>query len=553
MQATLADKGPQKEGVAQGLVSKGHHLPKEIQNTMLPKTQKANQWPSLNPASIFQSVAATEWVFKFFSDAGGVGADVNAAWASVLAQPGQFVAHTPTASLWKVVASAEFGFLGWRVTIELKGEDRFFVLKPERACLQWNRIVKLEEWLHVPVEGCLLQPGAGPVGWMPVGQPQPLDVALVAAGVPLTAQQISKLLKEFNVHAPLSMGKAALEAKLIETVLPEGDQQQAKATLKNNKDVQAKEDDITSELSEIISELGQDEFNQQDLKEYKKKKKVMRLKRKLGELDKPVPKKKAKGKGKGRGKAKGKGDKGQEGAKKRKGKPFMSTFAKKLKAKEEANEGQKAKEADAEAEAEAAGAGVEEVLGGPGQTLEASEDAAGGPGQALEASGPSSSSKGPVQESKGPLMVNYEAIPKKKAEKGEKDPGPGAVKRTREPKHKSPDEILSQLTPPTCYIGLSATDNRFTSTMKAQSALFTGRMKQATMTCSFGARMAWQDALRSVHEFNWRKWFMVKDEHPLKEGQAEQTPGNIPNHLLEQLEPHIQALPARKTQKPSKG
>eukprot|EP00438_Fugacium_kawagutii_P036662 Skav236023 [mRNA] locus=scaffold1524:87232:91566:- [translate_table: standard] len=560
MQATFVDKGKQKEGVAHALVSRGHHLPKEVQDMMLPKTQKASFWPSPNPASIFQSVAATEWIFKAFSDIAGLGANVNAAWASVLAQPGQFVAHTPTASLWKVVASAEYGFLGWMVTIEVQGEDRFFLLQPDRKCLQWNHIVNLEEWLHVPVEGCLVDTARGPVGWKPVGQPQPLDVALVAAGVPLTAQQMSKLLAVFGVHAPINIGKAALETKLIETILPELAHQHAKDNLKANKEAQAKEDDITSELSEIISELGQDEFNQQDLKEYKKKKKVQRMKRKLGEMDKPVQGRQKKGKGKGRGKGQGK-SKGKVGGKKggkKKGICFMQKFATKMKKQEEqAGEPQQveadyvAHDAPPDASQAPEASGASSSSKGP--PLDAPVGAAQDPeSQAPEASGASSSKGLPLTEDKTPLRVNYEAIPKKKAEKTEKDAAEPAVKRAREPKHKSPDEILSQLAPPTCYIGLSATDHRFTSTMKAHSDLYVGRMKQQTMTCSFANRLSWQDALRSVHEFNWRKWYMVKDKHPLREGQVEQTPGNIPDHLLEQLEAHIQALPARKAAKASK-
>eukprot|EP00438_Fugacium_kawagutii_P019946 Skav209629 [mRNA] locus=scaffold4224:82940:87399:+ [translate_table: standard] len=488
MKANLVDQGSKKEGVAKALVSKGHHLPKEIQNMMLPKTQKANSWPSPNPASIFQSVAASEWLALVFSDAGGGGgADANDAWASVLAQPGQFVAHIPSSSLWKVVASAEYGFLAWLATVEMQQGERFFVLKPNRACLQWKHIVDLQE--------C-------------------------------------------------------------------------------DKEIQAKEDDISSELSEIISELGQDEFNQQDLKEYKKKKKVQRMKRKLGELDKPVQGRGKKGKGRGKGKGKGKGPGKEKGKGAKKKRTFMSKFAKKMGEEEgQAGGGQEKVEEVAEKDEGQAGDGQEKVeevgekdASGASQALEPSSSSKGpakaevtgeASGEASQAPEPSSSSKGPSQpESKEHLLVNYEAIPKKKAEKTEKGAGSkepeAAVKRPREPKHKSPDEILSQLAPPTCYIGLSATDHRFTSTMKAQSDLYVGRMKQQTMTCSFGARLSWQDALRSVHEFNWRKWHVVKAEHPLREGQVEQVPGSIPNHFFEQLESHIQSLPPKKAAKAAK-
>ena len=71
-------------------------------------------------------------------------------------------------------------------------------------------------------------------------------------------------------------------------------------------------------------------------------------------------------------------------------------------------------------------------------------------------------------------------------------------------------------------------------------------MKQKGFTASFAQRHSWQDALANIHEFNWRKWHMVKEELPLPEGMSAQTPGVVPKDVLDQLAPYIQRLPTLK-------
>ena len=92
--------------------------------------------------------------------------------------------------------------------------------------------------------------------------------------------------------------------------------------------------------------------------------------------------------------------------------------------------------------------------------------------------------------------------------------------KKRESRQKSPEEILSLITPPTCYIGLSRQDHRWTSTNPWEGSKFTGKLKQTRFSSSFAQRVCWQDALRNVHEFNWRKWRIVKEAHPLPEGRT---------------------------------
>ena len=134
------------------------------------------------------------------------------------------------------------------------------------------------------------------------------------------------------------------------------------------------------------------------------------------------------------------------------------------------------------------------------------------------------------------------ALTKTPTTKKASTPVPGQ-KKEREPKRKSPEEVLSLMTPPRCQIGISFTDHRFTSKMAFESKEFTGRMKQQTFTVSFAQRLSWDQALKRVHEYNWRKWHMVKEQLPLPAGQEPQTPGEVPQHVMEQLKPTIDALP----------
>ena len=65
------------------------------------------------------------------------------------------------------------------------------------------------------------------------------------------------------------------------------------------------------------------------------------------------------------------------------------------------------------------------------------------------------------------------------------------------------------------------------------------------MTSSFASRN-WKEALQAVHEFNWRKWHVLKDKLPLEKGQVEQVPGKIPEHIFLDLKPFIDELPPLK-------
>ena len=78
----------------------------------------------------------------------------------------------------------------------------------------------------------------------------------------------------------LTLAKNAIMKLLIDLVVPEELKETALAHLK-----QEKEEDFDSDLSEVISELGQDDGNAQDLKSYKEKKRNYKIKKKLAEKE----------------------------------------------------------------------------------------------------------------------------------------------------------------------------------------------------------------------------------------------------------------------------
>ena len=485
---------PQDERVhlAKSLKATQHHLPKAIQNLMVPISGK-NRWPSPNPASLFASVAATEWVFKFFGEGREVdpGTTANDAWLSILAQPGHFLVQQSQHTLWKVMARAEYGFLAWQAHIEVSDGQRIYLLEANPSCIQWRHIVDLSDWLQVPVKPTMMYENVGPLGWVASGNPLPLDVAVVQAAISLTVKQMRSLLKLYNVKVAGNASRATVEKMLVETVLQdEAMRQEAFKKFKAKTKTKDDDDDLDSELSEVISELAQDEFNQQDLKEYKQKKKVTRLKRKLSSKE-PLEDKKPKRRAKAKAKA--------AASNKRKAPSyFIHGVLKRRKQRAGADELVDAtKEALADKNAVVEAGNVEAMSSTPAKhEVEAP--------LAPEGSGPASSSgsKGPAPAEPASLVMYDKALTKTPTTKKASTPVPGQ-KKEREPKRKSPEEVLSLMTPPRCQIGISFTDHRFTSKMAFESKEFTGRMKQQTFTVSFAQRLSWDQALKRVHEYNW--------------------------------------------------
>ena len=285
-------------------------------------------------------------------------------------------------------------------------------------------------------------------------------------------------------------------------------------------------------------DLDKEEGNQQDIRDLKDRKRKLHAKRKIAARDGPVEAKKKKGKGKGKGKGKKKGggkNKGKKGHDRGGGKtPFMHAFARKR-----ARVAHQAQEEEALPKEEA---------------MEVDEPAnqSKPPDEVADEEGPlpSSSSKGPgsaqaADHEEGPLPSSSSKGPEHvqpKAEARGGDEGKGGIKKA----HKSPEEILGQLSPPGCFIGIDYNAWRFQSNFKVKPAVNEALLppyNKNTMSQTFHKVRSWEAALEQVHKFNWEKYQLIKHEvPPLPTGEVAQTPGKIPDQLLEALRPVIQKM-----------
>ena len=513
-----------KEGVAKQLRSQGHDLGENMQRLMVPKS-KVHTWPSPSPASLFGSTAATMWLFHYWGNAALKEVNVNSSWLSCIAKPGAILAQRSTSMLVKVLASTEFAFLGALVQVDVSLTDRRYVCRASRDSIFWHFITDLEDWCELQVEPCLITAG-GAVGWAASGGTLPMETALCLHGPTITFQQIKKLIIYLGGEAPKGTPSKKVIAKLlIEMVVPEDQHPEALAHM--IPDGKA-EDVLDSDMSELISELGQDDGNAQDLKDLKDKKKLSRMKRNMKQGDEPVlprPKRKAKGKGKGKGKKPGQ-KQGKKGL-------WASMLDKAKKKRKEEKEAQQKDAQEKEAEAEAA-----QPPPPPAEIFEEAPPAPASSSADPPEPAPSSPPAEPASSSAPPPQPAPSLPP---AEEHAPMDTMEEPRRRGEKKHSSP-EILEKLDPPGCKITLGHSDHRFASTFEAYSPVLEGKMKQSYFSRTFVQKRNWQTALIEVHKHNWTKWLLVKDQFPLPPGKEEQVPGEIPQEIFDQLAPIIAGL-----------
>ncbi len=120
---------------------------------------------------------------------------------------------------------------------------------------------------------------------------------------------------------------------------------------------------------------------------------------------------------------------------------------------------------------------------------------------------------------------------------------PGTPGMTRAKKYKTPEEVLDMLQPPGCKFTLGYRDHRFSSKFDVDAPGLEGKMKQKTFSKTFVERRGWREALQEVHAHNWKKWNIVRDRFPLRDGVEPQEPGNIPEDIFAALQPTIEGLP----------
>ena len=516
-----------KEPIAKKLATKGHKLTGNLQEMMLPKS-RWQTWPSPSPASLFQAVCATEWLMKFCGKPQEYTCSINEAWLSVLAKRGWFLANKTSASLVKVVASCEYAFLGWiseAAPVPHWGGQVAYTLVEKSTGISWYHITDLDEWLVIPTEPRLLTEVRGPVGWVKCGDPMSLQAAMCMEGcATLIVQQMKALVLKLGGTPPKPATKRAYQELLISMCLEKSLQAEALKKVEESGKKETEDSEIDSQFSEVLSDLGKDDGNRQDLKELAQKRQTQKVKRKLAARDKPVEegkkKKKSKSKGKGKAKGKGKGKKDKKQANK-----FMAKFAQKFKAG-----GGKGHPGSAEA--------------APGLVEEQEPDKpAVVEGKAAVPEGPE---KPAVVEGQAAVPEGGEQPGSEEAASPEdKEAEVGKVRAPFKKTHKSPDEILSQITPPYCFIGLGFNDWRFQSSWKLPAKVqeeLLPPFSQKSMSKTFYKARPWKEALEEVHRFNWQKFRLVKDHLSLPSNLVVQDPGVIPQNVLDALEPIINSM-----------
>lgn len=510
-----------KEGVKTIMLSHTHRLPKDMQNLMVPKSKLAT-WPSPSPASLFQSAASTQWLFEFWEGKGKTlpnNLACNDAWKSVLATPGTTVAQRSTGIVAKVIASGEYSFLAWLLSIEKQDGETFMVMRPHRDNLKWFHLYDLEDWVVIPTKPALLNKQRGPVGWQKNGDAMSIELALCLAGLPITVKRMKSLIGLLGGEVPKgNASRKEVEEVLLECVVPEHKKVEARQSMNKPK----QDEDIDSEFSEVLSELGQDEANRTDIKDLRSKQRNARLKRKGAVKDQEVgkAKKRKTGKGKGKGKGRGKG-KGKGVKRKGLGEQFIGIALKRMKASHDQHDQQPP----------------------PSSEKKHPEPEAREPMPESEPKPTSSSSASKPTSASGPEHSGQEASSAEHSEA--KAPGPsapGTGSKTPAPKvYKSPEEILQQISPPGCFIGISQPEHRWTSRFPCSDKKVLGtEFAKQSCSASFALIRGWKEALAMVHSHCWNKYIF------LNPGATAQEPGKIPAQILEALEPTIKSLPAVK-------
>eukprot|EP00438_Fugacium_kawagutii_P028052 Skav235470 [mRNA] locus=scaffold1269:62205:66386:- [translate_table: standard] len=549
----MADGSFVKESVAKKLTSSGFKLPPEVQKMMLPKTKASgNEWPSPTPATLFKSVAATEWLFTFFQKAGKFpGKSANSSWYSVLARKGWLLAQESTSLVAMTVASAPFGLLAWQATPKT-GRDgvTMFFLDADHTLLQWHHITDLNDWKLVPSKAALVS-DRGPIGFVKTGEAVPLHWQVCLEGADLVVTHLKDIIESMG---GIPQGyKKQLQTQLIRMTLPADLQEAALQNIAAKEAAAAEQDEVDSELSEILSDLDKEEGNAMEIKDLKKKR---RKYAKGKPVDKPLAGPKAKAKAKAKGKAKAKA-KQKPGFAQR----LLNKQGQKADAKAAGPEPEpvdvampQAPEADQKVDAKAVAPEPESVDVAMPQAPEADTALGGedlfGPSLTLaldkplpepveiEGGGPSSSSA-----SGGPGASQGESTEGAQAQPAD---GKGVALRKAAPKvYRTPEDLLSSLAPPGTTFTVNQPKHMFASLSRLDATKLDHPYNQKSFSQSFGDRRPWEEALRRVHEYNWKKWSKLREQAPLPPGAEEQAPGKISQEVLDEVAKFVEQLPPK--------
>ena len=502
--------------VVDSMKSYGKKVPLSIQKLMK-KKDKSHTWPTPGPHALFQSSVATQWLFEFWENKNSTykECNVNSAWVSFLARPGSIVAQQSTGLMLKVCASAEFGFLGAVMSVVLDQDGgRSYVCKPKRQELRFFYVVDLDDWLELPVTPCMVNERRGPIGWKLTegATPLPLETAALMCGQTITHSQLQKLMGLFSgMEVKKNQSKESLWNQLVDMLVAPQHQELARSHLKAKAKKEDEAGGYDTDFSEVISELDNQDGNQNDLKEYKQKRRL-RLKKLLKRAaDEPIEGKKKRPKAKAKGKAKAKA--------KPKAQPKDNVFWRNFARKQQEKRREEAE-----------------------QKRETGMDLDQGKEQEKEQEKKQEKEQEKKQEKAQDMEAGEAQVPQVEPPSTEGGASSSKAAAPRAPKRKSPEEVMSMLQPSGCKFGLSYQDHRFVSVWKAEHKELAHPYSQKRLSRSFADRREWKEALKLVHDHNWSKWLLLQGTYPLQPGQRLQTPGEIDDEVFDMLEETIKSL-----------
>ena len=105
--------------------------------------------------------------------------------------------------------------------------------------------------------------------------------------------------------------------------------------------------------------------------------------------------------------------------------------------------------------------------------------------------------------------------------------------------------FLQKLAPPHCAFILDQRAHRFTFKFKKAANVWKEHFKCPLQMSKAFKTMPWRDALKEVHMGAWDRWNLVKEQAGWKisDPSRVQTPGCIPEDILEVLADFIQSMP----------
>ena len=415
-----------------------------------------------------------------------------------------------------------------------------------REAIEFHFIMDLEDWSCLQTEPFLAgsDGSRGPIMWRPTkdadGNDLPalgLVASALVSGYALTYLQMKQLLLGLGGNAGGQPSKPQLRELLIQAAVPNSYMEKARVHLGQV----AEEEEVDSNYSEVISELGQDDANANDLKELRQKKKHRKLKKAL-KTQAEIVEMQAKAKSKAK-------------ASKAKAKPKCKRSAKGLvgalverarKRHQEAK--QREKELDDEIEKDlretlepflesAASGGIEPSEQAPEIANEEPEEPPNLP----------SSSTGPSVEVEASSCSGVDGPNPASSAKGSEAGG-----RAKQVKmNKSPSGLMQTLAPPGCSLTLGFDDHRVKNIYRVSGARLKGcgKLAQEHYSSSFASKRDWVTALKEVHAHVWEKWRILRSRFPLPCPHTAQSPGLIPQDISEALEPtmlKIIATPPKK-------